>query len=321
MYKLHKLPFTDKYLIDIKGNVYNVKRKRYLKPLTTGRGYVFYILYYNGIKKCHFRHRLLCSVFKPINGYEKLSVNHINGIPGDDRLENLEFITIRDNIKKYHKNKVIKKYPSVIVRYIKQGKTITYNKWIDAAKALNIHRYELLRRLSYRFGFIFKDYTMVKWGDNKQEFPNIINPIIARLECELAIGVKIYNHITKEELSFKTANEACKYLHVSPSIFSSTMNSKKPILKSGWEIKRITDNSNWSLLSKEEAFKLFNTNKGSRPIVVKDIKNNISLQFKTGKEAAIYFKCTPTKIWYRLIANKYVPSKDGFVYRYLDEML
>ena len=44
------------------------------------------------------RHRLILATFNPIEGWEQLEVNHINGDKLDNRLENLEWVSTQENI-------------------------------------------------------------------------------------------------------------------------------------------------------------------------------------------------------------------------------
>ena len=63
------------------------------------------------------RHRFLALTFIPYkNDPLELTVNHKNGIPGDDRLNNLEWMTYSENIKHAYKNSLYKtKSVSVLV--------------------------------------------------------------------------------------------------------------------------------------------------------------------------------------------------------------
>lgn len=44
------------------------------------------------------RHRLILATFNPVEGWEQLEVNHINGDKLDNRLENLEWVSAQENI-------------------------------------------------------------------------------------------------------------------------------------------------------------------------------------------------------------------------------
>lgn len=51
----------------------------------------------SGKRQWMSRHRLLCIMFKPIDNHDELVVNHLDGIPGNDDLDNLEWTTYSGN--------------------------------------------------------------------------------------------------------------------------------------------------------------------------------------------------------------------------------
>lgn len=79
------------YEISDQGNV----RRAVTGSVTCGYSHVS--LCKNGAKKNHRIHRLVAETF--IGVPENMTVNHKNGIKSDNRLENLEVLSIKDNIQ------------------------------------------------------------------------------------------------------------------------------------------------------------------------------------------------------------------------------
>lgn len=89
------IPNNPKYLISDSGEVYNAKTNRLLKQ-HNHKGYLRVGLVDNGIQKHYLVHRLVAQTFIP-NPENLDTVNHINHIRTDNRAENLEWMSRKDN--------------------------------------------------------------------------------------------------------------------------------------------------------------------------------------------------------------------------------
>lgn len=82
------------YQVSNTGKIYSLKTNKFLKQRTSVKGYCLISLNIKSKKRNETVHRLVMLSFV---GPSKLHVNHINGIKTDNRLENLEYCTAKEN--------------------------------------------------------------------------------------------------------------------------------------------------------------------------------------------------------------------------------
>ena len=169
---VYTLPNMSRYGLSKTGELYDFKIKRYkpwwatkapiLNKKNITHGYrVTSGLDDNGNLKRISRHRMLLSIFKPTENMDKLFVNHINGIPGDDRLDNLEWVTPRENLIHAINNGLM---PNSVIGIdmlnIKTNEIKHFISVAEAARYLNWTHGKLLNRLNknvkYFDNLIFK---------------------------------------------------------------------------------------------------------------------------------------------------------------------
>ena len=130
-YYKHQI-FSD-YAANKDGDIYSLKRKKILKKNKDSNGYLFFFIYDKKLEKqkFYYQHRFVYEVFKgPIpHGFE---VDHIFPVKSDNRINNLQLLTHKQNVEK-SKNK------SIISTCIEDGKERRFISIKTAANELNIN--------------------------------------------------------------------------------------------------------------------------------------------------------------------------------------
>lgn len=122
------------YAITSCGKVWSYKRKKFLKPRNTGKGYLQVDLCKNSVIKHYKVHRLVAEAYIP-NPENKPCVNHIDENKSNNALQNLEWLTHKENNNYGTHNKRVAKSLSKKIICIETGKK--FNSLTEAAKAIN----------------------------------------------------------------------------------------------------------------------------------------------------------------------------------------
>jgi len=133
------------YHIHLKKFIPVVFKDRILKS-NMNKGYLGITLHINGSKKQCYIHRLIAEAFIP-NPENKPEVNHKNGIKSDNRIENLEWVTHKENMIHAGRmgvmnggigeNNGMSKLNEFQVRVIRKSSGLTH---LELSKVFNVHR-------------------------------------------------------------------------------------------------------------------------------------------------------------------------------------
>lgn len=124
----------DGYLVSDQGRVYDCNKRCILKPVTQA-GYHRVMIYGTRVSVHRLVAQAFCDVPMP---YQKFEVNHKNGIRTDNRAENLEWVTHRENV--LHAIQVLGKIAGTHRRMIRCVETgALYNTTTEAAQSCNSH--------------------------------------------------------------------------------------------------------------------------------------------------------------------------------------
>ena len=133
--------YEGEYLVSNTGKVKSIKKRfgtlnqeTILKPATIWTGYLRVGLVKDKKPKSIFVHRLVAQAFIP-NPENKPIINHINGDRTDNRVENLEWCTQKENCKKSKLATRSDRYNSIKVQ---DNLGNTFNSYREAARFYNL---------------------------------------------------------------------------------------------------------------------------------------------------------------------------------------
>ena len=160
-------PIYDNWESNREGIVRHVKHKKDIGRLGNV-GYLKINVYDEGIRKDYLKHRFIFECFHGKINDVKLVVDHINNIKTDNRLENLQLITPRENQKKENPNgKNLAPMP-VRATNLNSGESFDYDSISKCSKRLDIHHASITRVLNG----IYKTATSKK-DKNKYTFKKL----------------------------------------------------------------------------------------------------------------------------------------------------
>ena len=123
------------YWVSDQGRVKN-REGKIMKPIIDKRGYLRITLHKNNQPKSYYMQRLVALAFIPNSDPEKNQVNHKSEIKTDNRVENLEFCTVKYNNNYGTRNERVREKHYKKVLCIETGKI--FNSAKEAAKHYNL---------------------------------------------------------------------------------------------------------------------------------------------------------------------------------------
>lgn len=152
---------------------------------------------YTGIQ----RHRLLGLVFfPPETNPRKLWINHIDGIPGRDEFDNLEWSTPGQNIKHaYRTGLCTQSLAKVAIRNAETGKVREFNSIIECAEYFSVSHSTITLRIE-KPSIVFDGYQFKR--DDNSDWPEIKRVSRGKPEQVPLVGRNVF---TGEQKRFKNS--------------------------------------------------------------------------------------------------------------------
>lgn len=176
-----RIPFFSRYVISEQGVVFEVELEQVVQPLkyAPGKGnlkkkikggYKILSMESDGGKTIIGAHRLMGLTFLPYpNNVDKLVVNHKNGLPGDDWVENLEWVTRSDNNIHAVQNGLRSQNVICYCKNIYTGEELTFASYSLCARHFNMKPSTITMRANspnqvlYEGGWLFKRDIDTPW--------------------------------------------------------------------------------------------------------------------------------------------------------------
>lgn len=270
------IPMYSRYMINRDGVLFDTRSNRILNA-HFNKGYYSYVLMPDiGPRTCLKRHRALCLAFTDYpNNVDSMTVNHKNGVAGDDRLENLEWATSSENRIHAIKNGLTLINKPVIVRNLLTGVETEYFSLKQVCEKLKCSESKVSRYLGQQEGSFVVHNLELRYKNPEHAFIGNANKC-SILVRDLRTGeVSEYDSI----VSCAAATGKTKYL-IASRIETPTSNLYEDCL----QFKRKSDPSPWYIPENYEQ-EILETS-WSKRVLVKSLKTDTVLEFETQRLAA-----------------------------------
>lgn len=258
------IPGFSDYMVNKEGVVYSKVYRKILNLTKDCNGYhVVSIFNDNRVRKTKKVHHLVLMTFKP-NDYKLIttdfknnhnpdgkvySTNHIDGVKTNNRLDNLEVITHKDNVRHAMDTGLVSTVKPVKIKFHDTGDIKHYPSMAVASRALGMQEDGVLQRLEN------PNYRWILWSDGTQ----IILESDGEFEDIRYIpreGGGMYQNIVAidykknafEEIIYPSINEYCRANGFNPATVKKAFeHTGHPIMRNLHRIKKMDDPNNWGL--------------------------------------------------------------------------
>lgn len=191
------VPFYNAYAISREGELIcwitgKIQRKNVVRKSTVDNpknikgGYVYFSAKSDVGTRSAGRHRMMALTFIPYpDNVDKLDVNHIDGIPGNDTLDNLEWVSRKANVEHAYRSGLRSQNFTVYAKNVFTGEEHVFYSATEAARVINGVTVTICERVKdpsqtiYTGGWLFKTDSKVPWRiveDPVKELKALSNP-------------------------------------------------------------------------------------------------------------------------------------------------
>lgn len=312
------IPYHNWYAINREGLIWSIRYRKFIhmNKHRSARYHTVVISDDNNKATSIPLHRLLASVFLN-DGTDRtgMQVDHIDGNRNNNSIENLEWVTPSENVKRSFKlglrdNKAI----GVLLRDWKTKKVFRFMTLNEAAEFVGSHYSSISTRCKNTPGIVYPDGYQYKFESDKTPWVDDISEI----QYGINVPVLVKDHNTGTVTRFERSCDAAKYLQVSLGRFSMWLNDPRQLLNEDLiQIKPDNDSIPWREVGDPYEDISINNNH-IKPVIIHDTKTGKDHFFTRASYAAAFAGILTTTLNWRLkdkdSGKKVYP--DGYTYRY-----
>lgn len=314
----YHIPYHNWYAINKEGFIWSIRFQKFVcrNRHKSVRYHTVTIQDDNGKTTTIPLHRLLASVFLN-DGTDRtgMQVDHKDGNRNNNSIENLEWVSPSENVKRSFRLGLRKNKPvGVLLRDWKTKKVLRFLTLNDAARFVGTHYSVISQRCRNTQGVVYPDGYQYKFDSDPSPWVDDIEGITYGPN----IPVLVKNHKNGSITRFDCARDAARYLVVSPGRFSMWLNDRRQLLNEDLiQIKPDDDSIPWREVG-DPYEDISKNNNSFKPVVIHDTKTNKDHLFTRSSDAAAFAGILTTTLHWRL-NNKDSGKKvyaDGYTYRY-----
>ena len=248
------MPGFSRYVIKRSGEVLDLIKNRFIawhdtKPAKGNRlgGYQMSSLNADGQQTNVVRHRLLALTFIPFTGiYNKLTVNHKDGVKSNNSLDNLEWCTYAENNKHaWDSGLKLNNRPKILKKNLLTGKIDSYRSVRECAYSLGDRSgFHIAERLKDRSGKIYPDYLLFK-RDDGTDWPEVDYSKIPKVPNSYSNALVARNVFTGKTIIFDDVEEFSKEFNVPATIILDHARNNQFKPANGYNFKYLINAHTW----------------------------------------------------------------------------
>lgn len=265
-----------------------------------------------------FRHRALCLTFKSYGeDIHDLVVNHKDGVPENDDLDNLEWSTYTKNNRHAISNGLRTKVKPVLMKNLDTGEILSFDNAAQCAKALGMGKGDVVRERIAEFPDVVRSDLMAFKYDDSTPWPEV-NPDKVRLRrTGFDEDILARNVFTGEIVIFENSEAGERVLGINADTISLHLRENRNIPVYGYNFRYRRKNVDWPKHSKYHlAVYRDHPVKPPNGVFVEDLETGEETFYTSRGSVGKAFNLSKSRV-HELIRNQ-LPFDNRYLFKHFD---